>query len=205
MSKKSLYIFRHGETDWNKAKRFQGHSDIDLNALGREQAANLQSVLAQVHPQVILSSDLSRAHNTAKIAAIKLLAVQPKIEIITTPLLREAHLGDVEGLERDVIIERYGEEFIERWFDPKHVDFAFPNGETKMAHLERLIKTINDLLQSHSHLDRFAISTHGGSVHRFIHHCENPPQERIFVTNGSLHHIEIELSTKKWFYRGQIS
>ena len=205
MTKKSLYIFRHGETDWNKAKRFQGHSDIDLNDLGREQAANLQSILAHVHPQVILSSDLSRAHNTAKIAATKLLAVQPEIRIITTPDLREAHLGDVEGLERDVIVERYGEGFIEKWFDPLHIDFAFPNGETKADHLERLIRTINWLLETYSEFDRFAISTHGGSVHRLIHHCKNPPQDRVFVTNGSLHEIEVELPSKQWVYRGQRS
>lgn len=208
MAIKSLYIFRHGETDWNKAKRFQGHSDIDLNDLGREQAAALQPRLEQVRPQLILSSDLSRAFNTARIAAVNLLKVQPQVEIVTTPTLREAHLGDIEGLERDVIIERFGDGFLEKWFDPHCHDFSFPGGESKADHLRRMIETINEMLKTYSHFNRFAISTHGGSVHRLVHHCENPPQERIWVTNGSLHHIEVDVSggidQMKWFYRGQI-
>lgn len=204
---KTLYILRHGETDWNKAKRFQGHSNIDLNDLGREQAAALQDILAHVQPEIIVSSDLSRAHNTAKIAAQKLLLDKPNTQIITTPLLREAHLGDVEGLERETISERYGADFIEKWFDPNVQDFSFPRGESKSAHLSRLLRSISDLLDAHSHLSRFAISTHGGSVHRLIHFCENRPQERLFVSNGSLHEIELTFgqsgSTPRWLYKGE--
>ena len=203
--KKTLYIFRHGETDWNKAKRFQGHSDIDLNDLGREQASALQSVLAQVHPQLIVSSDLSRAYNTAVIAAQKLMNVKPDLKILKTPLLREAHLGDVEGLERDVIAQRYGPDFIEKWFDPNFHDFQFPNGESKSDHMARLVKVIDQILTDHSHFERFGISTHGGSVHRLIHYCENRPEERIFITNGSLHEVEIDVVARRWLYKGQLS
>lgn len=198
--KKSLYIFRHGETDWNKAKRFQGHSDIDLNDLGRAQAEALQRLLKRLNPQIIFSSDLSRAVNTAKIAAALI-----DVKILTTPDLREANLGDMEGMLRDDIVAKYGEGFIEQWFDPNHTDFTFPGGESKTSHLERLIRTIEEYMSQHPEYERYGISTHGGSVHRLIHHCSNAPKERLFVTNGTLYEIEVNVVSGEWLYKGQLS
>ncbi len=198
--KKTLYVFRHGETDWNKAKRFQGHSDIDLNELGRAQAEVLQHLLKRLRPQIIFSSDLSRAVNTAKIAAALI-----DVQIITTPDLREANLGEMEGMLREEIIDKYGEGFIEKWFDPGHKDFVFPGGESKVDHLDRLIRTIEEYMSLHPEYERYGISTHGGSVHRLIHHCSNAPTERIFVTNGTLYEIEVNVVTGDWHFRGQLS
>src|SRR5688572_15424188 len=141
MTSKRLFVFRHGETDWNVAKRFQGHSDIPLNENGTKQAESLRQLMQSLAPQIVLSSDLSRAFETAKIAVQDL-----KIHIEAAPELREANLGDVEGMLRDEIIAKWGEGFIERWFDATDLDFVFPNGETKIEHSDRMILAIENFI-----------------------------------------------------------
>ena len=60
-----LYLARHGETDWNAAGRWQGQSDVPLNDLGRDQARRLGEALRDKGVTAIVSSDLSRARETA--------------------------------------------------------------------------------------------------------------------------------------------
>lgn len=206
---KRLFVFRHGETDWNVAKRFQGHSDIPLNANGIRQAESLRPLMKTLAPQAVFSSDLSRAFETAKIATQDL-----GIHIETAPELREARLGDVEGMLKDEIIARWGEGFIERWFDANDLDFTFPNGESKTSHSERMIKAIEKFIEEHPNFSRIAISTHGGSVHRLIHSCENPPKEAIWVKNANVFEIELrprdgepsplKPTKHKWYFVGHI-
>jgi broad specificity phosphatase PhoE len=208
MPNKRLFIFRHGETDWNVAKRFQGHSDIPLNAKGMHQAESLRPLMQLLAPQIVLSSDLSRAFETAKIAVQDL-----NIHIEAAPELREANLGDVEGMLRDEIVAKWGDGFIERWFDAKDLDFTFPNGETKIEHSDRLILAIETFIYEHSKFERFAISTHGGSVHRLIHSCENPPKESLWVKNANVFEVELRplaaasadgVTEYKWYFVGHI-
>jgi probable phosphoglycerate mutase len=200
-----LFVFRHGETDWNKQKRFQGHSDVPLNAKGLQQAESLRPLMQTLSPQIALSSDLSRAFDTAKIAMQDL-----GIHIETAPELREARLGDVEGMVRDDIIAKWGEDFLERWFDAGDLDFVFPNGESKPEHSQRLISAIEEFVDEHGKFERFAISTHGGSVHRLIHSCVNAPQESLWVGNANVFEIELQpaksgSATKyEWYFIGHI-
>ena len=61
-----IVIWRHGQTDWNKINRFQGHSDIPLNEVGKVQVTRAAQVLAGMNPTQIISSDLGRAKETAQ-------------------------------------------------------------------------------------------------------------------------------------------
>ena len=105
-----FFVFRHGETDWNLQKRFQGHTDIPLNSNGREQAEKLKFIVSQLGVEHVLSSDLSRAKETARIAF-----QDHNLVIEESTDLREALLGDVEGLYRTEVIERYGDGWWQRW------------------------------------------------------------------------------------------
>jgi broad specificity phosphatase PhoE len=92
-----LYIARHGETDWNVAGRWQGHTDVPLNENGRAQALAIAATLRDRSFAGVVASDLARAHETARIVAAELgLAVA-----YTDPDLRERHFGPFEGLTRD--------------------------------------------------------------------------------------------------------
>lgn len=91
-----IYLFRHGETDWNKARRLQGQSDIPLNDGGRELAARTALALAQIPFDRAFASPLGRAVETARI-----LLGDRKIPLETDDRLKEMHFGEYEGADFD--------------------------------------------------------------------------------------------------------
>ncbi|KAL8539546.1 hypothetical protein ACS0TY_001233 [Phlomoides rotata] len=90
-----IIVIRHGETEWNADRRIQGHLDVDLNDVGRQQAVAVADRLSR-EPRIsaVYSSDLRRAFDTAEIIA-KRCGV---LEVTKDPGLRERHLGDLQGL-----------------------------------------------------------------------------------------------------------
>ncbi|MHC4973946.1 MAG: histidine phosphatase family protein [Planctomycetota bacterium] len=92
MFPRTLLLARHGETDWNRSQRLQGHTNIPLNDLGRRQAHRLAERLAGTAVAAFEASDLARAAETARILG-DALAVEPALR----PAWREIHLGDLEG------------------------------------------------------------------------------------------------------------
>ncbi len=88
-----LVLLRHGQTEWNAGSRMQGQLDTDLTDLGRAQAVAAADVLAKRQPLLIVSSDLSRAYETAVS-----LGLPTGVEVDVDTRLRETHLGDWQGL-----------------------------------------------------------------------------------------------------------
>ena len=121
-----LFLFRHGETDWNREGRLQGHTDTPLNATGLAQAEALTERLRPHGLDAVVSSDLARAWTTGQIVAEGL-----GIPLIREPGLREAQIGEAEGLFWPEVKTRFGETLTERWFTDD--DAAFPGGETGLA------------------------------------------------------------------------
>src|SRR5579859_829005 len=92
-----LYIGRHGETDWNAQARWQGHTDVPLNEVGRAQARALASTLRAAGASAlaaVVASDLARAKETAHIVAAELGVRLAYVD----PDLRERAIGLFEGL-----------------------------------------------------------------------------------------------------------
>ena len=118
-----LFLFRHGETDWNRQGRLQGHTDTPLNATGLAQAEALTERLRPHRLDAVVSSDLARAWTTARIVAEGL-----GVPLISEPGLREANIGEAEGLYWPEVKSRFGETLTERWFTDD--DAASPGGET---------------------------------------------------------------------------
>ena len=197
-----IYLFRHGETDWNRERRFQGHTDIPLNDLGREQARALLESMRELKLQVILTSDLLRAKETAQI-----LNAELKLPLIISSELRECRIGDPEGKLRESIIAEYGSLAWDRWLSVKAEDHehGFPNGETKSDHLKRLIKFVEAYCKENPKHKRIAISTHGGSVRRLVHHCVNAPVEPIPLPNCALYEVSFNLESGSWVYVRSVS
>lgn len=138
-----LLLIRHGETDWNVAGRWQGQTDVPLNARGRAQAAALVSRLAGTPLAAIYSSDLSRARETAEI-----LARNVGLSVQVDPRLREIDLGEWEGLLATDIQARYADLLAQRWIDPFSV-FP-PGGETAASALARARAALKDIVQRHA-------------------------------------------------------
>lgn len=94
----TIILWRHGQTDWNVANKFQGHTDIPLNSVGEYQVKHAARLVVDMKPTAIISSDLSRAHNTAK--ALSDLSGLP---IHVDARLRETNCGKWEGLTGEEI------------------------------------------------------------------------------------------------------
>nr|GMD94657.1 phosphoglycerate mutase-like protein 4 isoform X1 [Ipomoea batatas] len=90
-----IIVIRHGETEWNAEGRIQGHLDVELNDIGRQQAHAVADRLSR-EPKisVVYSSDLKRAFETAETIASSCGV----LEVVKDPELRERHLGDIQGL-----------------------------------------------------------------------------------------------------------
>ena len=119
-----LVLWRHGQTVWNAERRFQGQSDIPLDETGQAQADRAARLLAGLRPDLIVSSDLSRAASTA--AALARLT---GLEVTLDKDLRERHGGCWEGLTDTEIRARYPAE---------HASWNPPDGEPSPVVAERV-------------------------------------------------------------------
>jgi probable phosphoglycerate mutase len=150
-----LIIWRHGNTDWNASDRVQGHADVPLNDLGRQQAAAAAPLLAALHPDAIVSSDLRRAADTA--AALAALTGLP---VRTDPRLRERYYGHWQGLTIAEVAERYPVEYA-RWRAGEQA----PGCEIES--LDDVGKRVGEALQDAADLvpgGTVVVATHGGAA-----------------------------------------
>ncbi|MHB1294641.1 MAG: alpha-ribazole phosphatase [Anaerolineae bacterium] len=151
-----LLLVRHGETDWNVLKRYQGRTDVPLNERGLAQAEALACRLAGDTLQAVYASDLARAYATAEaVVAPHGLQVRPE------PRLREMAFGAWEGLTYSEI-EARDPELVAAWRRDPCVT-APPGGETVEDVRRRLESLLDDLRQVHAQ-DTVALVGHGGCL-----------------------------------------
>lgn len=166
--KTTLLLIRHGETDWNIAGRWQGHRDVPLNEKGMAQAHALARRLAGWPVAALYSSDLQRAYRTA-VTVGRALGLEP----IHEPLLRERHVGTLEGMSRTEIIAKYPhlvEELLQHRFNP-------PDGEGQIALRHRAVAAYQKIIQAHPQ-KMIALVSHGGLLNQLISHVLDLPEDR---------------------------
>lgn len=149
-----IILARHGETDWNRESRFQGHADPPLNDLGREQASELAKTLTDQDVAAIYSSPLRRALETAQvIAALRGLDAAP------VEGLREVDVGSWQGLTRDEVEQRFPEQF-RRWLDYGQ---GWDDGESYEEMGSRATAALLELAADNDE-KRIVAVTHGGPI-----------------------------------------
>ena len=152
-----LIIMRHGQTDWNVENRFQGHTDIPLNAVGRAQVARAASILGTQDIDHIIASDLQRAFDTAAaVAAVK------KLKVVADPQLRETHCGSWEGRTGPDIEATDGVN-LARWFAGEDIP-AGGDGERRSDVVARMINAIDAGLSQCATGRTLLVVTHGGAA-----------------------------------------
>lgn len=149
-----LILIRHGETDWNRELRFQGHIDVPLNDLGHEQARRLGLRMAGEPVQHLRCSDLMRAQQTAAPAARQL-----GLEIQTSAALREQSFGLVEGMRVEEIQQLHPRAW-EDWLQFRE-DHAMPEGESALQFHARVIEALGGICSQHAG-QCVMVVTHGG-------------------------------------------
>ena len=177
-----LYIFRHGQTDGNVKNIVQGAGvDIELNALGRSQAAQLGQKLQTEQLDAIYCSSMKRAKETAKIVADSC-----KIPVIIMQGLEEVHFGEAEGMLSEEAHKKYADIFsiIHDTSNPNWMNVHVPGGESVKQSLDRSKRTLEHIvLESQRRgYKKIGIATHGalmfnlyqdmfGQTHKFDN-CE---------------------------------
>ena len=149
----TLILARHGETDWNRENRFQGHADPPLNELGRRQSAELADALADEGIARVYTSPLRRARETAEIVSARL-----GLELENLEALREIDVGEWSGLTRDEVAARFPDSFA-RWLD--RAPEGFEGGETYAGLADRVVPAVLGVADRHRG-ETILLVTHGG-------------------------------------------
>jgi len=154
----TILIARHGQSDWNQEKRWQGHADRPLTERGCEQAEALADRLAHIELDAVNTSDLQRARDTAAV-----VAERQGLEVRQLPELREVDVGSWSGLTRAEAEERFPEGFA-RWRDGYP---GWKDGETYEAMTDRVLGAVDRIAREHEG-GRVLVVSHGGPI-RAIH------------------------------------
>ena len=156
-----LLLIRHGETDDNHSRVFQGQGGRGLNARGREQARRLAERFERVslRASALYCSDLERARETAD-----LLSGALKLAPIADPALREVHVGAWQGLGYEEIAARFPEEW-DAW--RRGIDFRRGGGETYGELGDRVASAIDRIVAAHPG-ETVAIVSHGAAIKVFV-------------------------------------
>jgi broad specificity phosphatase PhoE len=154
----TILLARHGESDWNREHRWQGHSDRPLTALGLAQAAELAERLHAVPLVAVYASDLTRARDTARAVADR-----KGLEVIARPDLREVDVGSWSGLTRAEVEARFPDG-IRRWLEGEQ---GWDGGESYEEMAARVVSAVRQIATVHPN-ETVLIVSHGGSV-RAIH------------------------------------
>ena len=178
-------MVRHGETIWNRERKYQGQSDIPLTDEGRIQARSLSERLKDEKIDVIYSSDLGRTIETAEI-----IAEHHGLEVVPAALMRELSFGIWEGMTYDEIIKKWAEEY-NKWQDDPYNEKP-PEGETLSELCERVSKFLMKAAQDHPD-GRILVVSHAGPIRAILSVLLNLKQDffwKFKISNTSLTVIE---------------
>jgi alpha-ribazole phosphatase len=176
-----LWFIRHGETDYNHSKRWQGHIDIPLNDHGRSQAERLAPRLARTAFDAVYTSDLERARTTARLAL-------PGTHLHPDPRLREICFGYFEGKTWADLDEGARAELSAWWKDPYRNRIR--DGESFTDLEARLRAFVDELPRS----GRVAVFTHGGVIRCMLWSVTGPPDGRswtVALDNTSITRMQL--------------
>ena len=188
----TIVLVRHGETDWNRERRFQGHADVSLNESGRRQAEALADALAGESFAAAYSSPLRRALETAEIVAARLgIPFEPRDGLM------EVDVGSWSGLTT-VEVEQLFPDAFRRWAETR--TGGWTDGETYDELGVRVMAELLDLAERHPGETLLAI-THGGPIRsvvasvagqssasgRFVENCE---VVRVVVQDGEIEAVD---------------
>jgi probable phosphoglycerate mutase len=177
----TLLAIRHGETELNVAKRYQGHGDSPLTENGRNQVSALGRRMEKMKFDTLISSDLGRACETAAI-----IGDCTGHSVKRDSRLRERNYGVLEGLTVSDIKAGHTE-VLER-LDANDPDYIIPEGESHRQHYQRNVAVFEEL-QSEISDGRVALIVHGGVLDSLFRYIARLPldQPRCFITpNASL-------------------
>lgn len=184
----TIYITRHGETEWNRQRRFQGTLNSELTEKGILAAELLSERIADIELDYIIASPIKRAYHTAEI-----VRGQKDIEIIKMEGFKEINLGDFEGRNYDEINEVFAHEL--KAIEDNPFANRYPNGENLMEFYERVEESFKEVIEKYKG-KKTLIVAHGGTIKCMESYFRNIKINRDWmhgvVSNCSLTCVEID-------------
>lgn len=148
-----VYLLRHGETEGNVKGSYSGITDTPLTELGKQQAVDAHLRFEDIKFDVVVSSPLSRALDTARVFT--------DTKILTNEGLKEMNFGLFEGMTYDEIQEKYPEE-AKKWAGTTK-GYTFPEGESLNSFYDRVIKVYQDIIENNQ-VENLLIVAHSGVI-----------------------------------------
>jgi len=158
----TIYLTRHGETEWNEKKLVQGQTDIPLNKKGEVQAKELGEKFKGINFEAVFSSDLIRAKRTAEI-----MMLEKKLAVVTTKALRERLFGRFEGMHLNEMRKILGELLT----IPKELQTKLSLSDTEND--EEIVARLNPFLREVAIAypgKNILMVSHGGLMRAFLSH-----------------------------------
>ncbi|HCL26630.1 MAG TPA: hypothetical protein DHW65_09850 [Dehalococcoidia bacterium] len=174
-----FFLVRHGETEWNKLGRFQGHEDIELNERGLAQAKETAVSAAHWGHSGIYTSPLIRTRQVAD----EMVKVAP-VRVVEKDGLKELDLGDLEGVTGEEMRQGWGDIY-EAWRAGPH-QVSMPNGESLGQLRERAWQAILEIEQQHSGDDSVVVISHNFAIRSIIDELLGVPLENFHRMSLSL-------------------
>ena len=183
-----LYIVRHGETEWNVIKRFQGQLNTPLTEKGMEKLKETGKNLENVLFEEVYTSELERTVNSAEIILNENNGYKNnKLELQKLAELNEVYFGVWQGLTYEEVFLKYPEEGNNYFYNVKNYNAENVEAEKLEDALERFLKGINKILDSHE-LGNILVVTHGTVFEMFMNYVANNSifdiDERTLMGNG---------------------
>jgi probable phosphoglycerate mutase len=183
-------LVRHGETEWNRLGRIQGHLDSPLNRQGVAQAESVAARLAREPFDQLVCSDLGRAVSTALI-----IAKRTGHDVATDARLRERHYGIFQGKTRAEARAAHPDAYAE--YEAEDVDHAIPGGESTRQCFRRNLACLRELATRHAG-GRLVVVAHGGvldGLHRHVLGLPHVGARAFTIVNASLNRFSYEGDT----------
>ena len=181
-----LYLIRHGETEWNKARRFQGWTDIQLSAEGEEQARLLGERFIKIKIDEIYASPLKRA-----VATAKPIAEVQGLDVITKDNFKEINFGEWEGMTAPEISAKYGKDFDDFIVAPEKG--VFP-GDISFDRVTSRIKIGLDEILEGKKDKNIVIVSHGGIIRlmiKYLMQFDGEWYNKTWIDNTAISLVEI--------------
>ena len=197
---KNLYIFRHGQSEWNIQNRLQGQTSnpkIYLTKQGLADAKTIAPKLKDKNIEIIISSDLTRAKQTGEQVAKDL-----NLPIEFSPKLQETNLGEAQGLTIPECDKKFPEMKTDYEFLTNHYDTPLANtGETINQIINRIKNFLLAICNSKQE-SNIAISSHGGVIACFLSSLNGG--EYLKLDNADIVHVTYNENTNEFIYNGFI-
>lgn len=184
-----IFLFRHGQTQYNLEHKFCGFIDADLNESGIEEAIKIGEQLKDEKVTRAYCSPLTRSRHTLELA----LNEKKDVQIVEDPRLTERDYGELTGKNKDEVAKEFPDKY-PLWH--RSYDVPPPGGESLKDVEKRVMSFINDLIPTLKKDDVIFISAHGNSLRPFRKYFEGLSNEEMSSfehTRGQIYCYDIEI------------